>query len=58
MVGSVNLSADDVSIPKLLETTSNKWVNYGVDNRYAEYLVELTRKSALHRTILENKLRL
>jgi hypothetical protein len=55
MVGSVNLSADDVSIPKLEETTSNKWVNYGSDNRYAEYLVELTRKSALHRTILENK---
>jgi hypothetical protein len=54
-VASVDLSADDVNIPKLEETTTNKWVNYGADNRYAEYLVDLTRRSALHRTILENK---
>lgn len=54
-VASIDLSADDVNIPKLEESTNNKWVNYGSDNKYPEYLVELTRRSALHRTLIENK---
>jgi hypothetical protein len=55
-VGSLQLAR--VETPKLVESTSGKFVNYGADNQYPQYLVNLTRTSALHRTLIENKAKL
>ena len=47
-----------VELPKLRETSNFKFINYGEDNLYPQYLVNLTRTSALHRTLIENKAKL
>lgn len=55
-VASLNMSR--VELPLLTEVVNNKFVNYGADNLYPQYLVKLTRTSALHRTLIENKAKL
>ncbi len=55
-VGSVDLSR--VEIPKLKETSNYRFINYGDDNQYPQYLVNLSKTSALHRILIENKAKL
>lgn len=55
-IASVNMSR--VELPSLNETINGKFVNYGDNNLYPQYLVNLTRTSALHRTLIENKSKL
>lgn len=55
-VGSLELNR--VELPRLIETSNYKFINYGEDNMYPQYLVELTKTSALHRTLIENKAKL
>jgi hypothetical protein len=52
-VGSLDLSR--VEIPRLSESNNYKFINYGADNNYPQYLVNLSKTSALHRTLIENK---
>jgi len=49
------LSMNRVEIPKLTESANYKFINYGANNAYPQYLVELSKTSALHRTLIENK---
>lgn len=56
LIGSVDLTR--VELPRLKETSNFKFINYGDDNLYPQYLVNLTRTSALHRTLIENKAKL
>jgi len=53
-----SLEMNRVELPKLRETSNFKFINYGEDNLYPQYLVNLTRTSALHRTLIENKAKL
>jgi hypothetical protein len=53
LFGSLELGR--VELPILRESNNNKFVNYGADNRYPDYLINLTKTSALHRTLIENK---
>lgn len=55
-IGSLDLTR--VELPRLKETSNFKFINYGDDNLYPQYLVNLTRTSALHRTLIENKAKL
>jgi hypothetical protein len=55
-IASLNL--DRIELPRLTELPNYKFINYGEDNLYPQYLVKLTRTSALHRTIIENKSKL
>lgn len=55
-IGSLDLQR--VEIPRLTEGGNYKFINYGDDNLYPQYLVNLTRTSALHRTLIENKAKL
>jgi hypothetical protein len=56
LIAGLNLSR--VEIPSMRESLNYKFVNYGADNRYPQYLVELSKTSALHRTLIENKAKL
>lgn len=56
LFGSIELSR--VEIPVLKETYNYKFVNYGEDNLYPQYLANLSKTSALHRTLIENKSKL
>jgi hypothetical protein len=53
-----SLEMNRVELPRLRETSNFKFINYGEDNLYPQYLVNLTRTSALHRTLIENKAKL
>ena len=53
LIGSILL--DRVEIPLMKESLNGKIVNYGYDNRYPQYLIDLSKTSALHREIIENK---
>jgi len=55
-VASLNMSR--VELPTLKEVSNYNFINYGDDNMYPQYLVNLTRTSALHRTLIENKAKL
>jgi len=41
--------------PIVIENTNKKWVIYGKDNMYPQYLVNLSRKTGLHTAILNKK---
>lgn len=56
LIGALDLSR--VEIPAMKESLNYKFVNYGADNQYPQYLVELSKTSALHRTLLDNKAKL
>lgn len=56
LIAGLDLSR--VEIPTMKESLNYKFVNYGADNRYPQYLVELSKTSALHRTLIENKAKL
>lgn len=56
LIGGLNLSR--VELPVMRESLNYKFINYGADNRYPQYLVELSKTSALHRTLIENKAKL
>lgn len=56
LIGGLDLSR--VEIPSMKESLNYKFVNYGADNKYPQYLVELSKTSALHRTLIENKAKL
>lgn len=47
-----------INIPSMRESVNSKWINYGEDNLYPQYLVEMTKRSALHRTLIDNKSKL
>jgi len=44
----------DPSVPTALESKGpeGKWINYGVDNLYPQFVTELYTKSAINRTAL------
>jgi hypothetical protein len=44
-----------VELPRMSESLNYKFVNYGSDNKYPQFLVDLSKTSALHRTLIDNK---
>jgi DNA-binding Lrp family transcriptional regulator len=53
---SISISFSDYAIPDFREAYSNeKWVNYGKDNYYPDYLLSLLRRSPKHGAIIRNK---
>jgi hypothetical protein len=56
LIGGLSLSR--VELPIMKESLNYKFINYGADNKYPQYLVELSKTSALHRTLIENKAKL
>ena len=46
----------NITEPKNLNNISTKWVPFGNDNLFPQYLAELKRKSSTHRSVLAQKL--
>jgi len=54
--GVFNLTVPpDISEPKNLKTVDTKWIPFGDDNLFPQYLAELKRKSSTHRSVLAQK---
>jgi len=54
--GVFNLSVPpSISEPKNLTTVNTKWIPFGDDNLFPQYLAELKRKSSTHRSVLAQK---
>ena len=54
--GVFNLSVPpSISEPKNLTNVNTKWIPFGDDNLFPQYLAELKRKSATHRSVLAQK---
>ena len=45
----------NITEPKNLNNISTKWVPFGNDNLFPQYLAELKRKSSTHRSVLAQK---
>ena len=45
----------NITEPKNLNNISTKWVPFGTDNLFPQYLAELKRKSSTHRSVLAQK---
>jgi DNA-binding MarR family transcriptional regulator len=54
---AVRICFSEHCIPEYKEsiTTGKKYVNYGIDNKYPNYLLELFKKSPKHGSIIKNK---
>ena len=44
-----------ITEPKNLKTVNTKWIPFGNDNLFPQYLAELKRKSSTHRSVLAQK---
>ncbi len=55
---SGHIELEYANLPLMQETLNGKYVNYGVNNLYPQYLVGLSKTSALHRTLVVNKSKL
>ena len=54
--GVFNLTVPpNISEPKNLKTVNTKWIPFGDDNLFPQYLAELKRKSSTHRSVLAQK---
>ena len=54
--GVFNLAVPpSISEPKNLTSVSSKWIPFGDDNLFPQYLAELKRKSSTHRSVLAQK---
>jgi hypothetical protein len=54
--GVFNLSVPpQISEPKNLTNVNTKWIPFGDDNLFPQYLAELKRKSSTHRSVLAQK---
>jgi hypothetical protein len=49
------VSFDSEQVPEFLQKRNKKWVYYGKDNLYPDYLVKLFNRSAKHNAIVEGK---
>jgi DNA-binding MarR family transcriptional regulator len=54
---NISIAFSDYAIPEFKESSSSgsKWVNYGMDNLYPDYLLHLYRRSPKHGSIVRNK---
>ncbi len=43
------------SFPKFEENTRKQWVEYGTDNQYGEYLIDLMNNSSKHNSLIKKK---
>ena len=54
--GVFNLSVPpSITEPKNLKNVNTKWIPFGDDNLFPQYLAELKRKSSTHRSVLAQK---
>lgn len=53
LIAAIEMSR--VELPQMSESINYKFINYGADNRYPQFLAELSKTSALHRTLIDNK---
>ena len=54
--GVFNLTVPpNISEPKNLKSVNTKWIPFGDDNLFPQYLAELKRKSSTHRSVLAQK---
>lgn len=54
--GVFNLTVPNtIREPKNLDTVNTKWIPFGEDNLFPQYLAELKRKSSTHRSVLAQK---
>lgn len=49
------IQLSQVEIPKIVENTRNEWINFGIDNNYPQYLIDLFQHSSLHSAICKSK---
>ena len=51
----VAIKLAQVEIPTTEENTRNAWIEFGKNNAFPDYLLELMKRSALHNAILVSK---
>jgi hypothetical protein len=55
MSNFLNIKFENHKVPEFKEVKNKDWVYYGEDNKYPEYLIELSLRSAKHGAILNGK---
>lgn len=53
---SFNVDRIEVNLPTFIEKAGNKWISYGDDNLYPQFVAGLFMKSAMNRTAILSKL--
>jgi len=50
-----NVDRIEVQLPMFIEQAGKKWINYGADNLYPQFVASLFMKSAMNRTAIQSK---
>ena len=53
---SFNVDRIEVNLPTFVERSGRKWIDFGIDNLYPQFIAGLFQKSAMNRTAIASKL--
>lgn len=53
----ISVSLSKYNTPQFKETSGRDWINYGIDNNYPTYLMDMYHKSSTHAAVIDSKIK-